>query len=346
MTVPHLASPEYVLWEITLACNLRCKHCLAMAGRPAPDELDPAEALGVCAALAELGAGAVALMGGEPLLRPDWPDIASRLAKDRIPVGLVTNGLLFDERTAGIALDAGVGQIVVSLDGTRASHERIRGRRSFDKALEAIRVATAMGFAHCMVMTSVNMSNAGDLPALLEILLREAKGATWAMNLTSIRPGQRIPASQGIDADTFERVAGFVAEAREAHAGALDIMGAHDMGYHSMRYPDIQAGPFSGCNAGISTLGITATGDVKGCLALPGMVEGNVRRDDLADLWRSPDCFVANRRFTAGDLGPLCAGCDYGKTCRGGCMEISLTMTGVPHNAPFCLHRREAKKSP
>jgi radical SAM protein with 4Fe4S-binding SPASM domain len=107
----------------------------------------------------------------------------------------------------------------------------------------------------------------------------------------------------------------------------------------------VQADAFEACNAGISTLGITASGDVKGCLALPGMVEGNVRSDRLRDLWTDPERFAANRRFETGDLGELCRGCVHGESCRGGCMEVSLTVTGRPHNAPFCLHRNEREGS-
>lgn len=341
MTVQPLQAPEYVLWEITLACNLRCRHCLTSSGHASPDELSTEEALDVCEQLARLDAGAVALMGGEPLVRDDWPVLCERLRSHHIPVGLVTNGVLFDQETARRAREAGVGQVVVSLDGPEKAHEKIRGRRTFGRALEAVRIATSQGFAHRMVMTSVSKANAHTLPELLPILLEEAPGATWAVNLTSIRPGQRIPASQAVDVETFEQVAAFVARARQEHAGVLDVMGAHDLGYHSLRYQHIQGEPFEGCNAGISTLGITASGDVKGCLALPGMVEGNVRSRRLVDLWKDPELFGANRAFTEDQLGELCAGCVHGATCRGGCMEISLTVTGRPHNAPFCLHRNE-----
>jgi MoaA/NifB/PqqE/SkfB family radical SAM enzyme len=53
------------VWEITLACNLRCGHCGATAGRARPDELTPAEALRLAADLANLPTHEVTLMGGE-----------------------------------------------------------------------------------------------------------------------------------------------------------------------------------------------------------------------------------------------------------------------------------------
>ena len=67
------------VWEITLACNLRCGHCGATAGHARPDELSPAEALRLADDLAALPVLEVTLMGGELFLRPDWLAIAERL---------------------------------------------------------------------------------------------------------------------------------------------------------------------------------------------------------------------------------------------------------------------------
>ena len=39
--------PVHVVWEITLACDLKCLHCGSRAGRRRPDELSTAECLDV-----------------------------------------------------------------------------------------------------------------------------------------------------------------------------------------------------------------------------------------------------------------------------------------------------------
>lgn len=44
--------PVHVVWEITLACNLKCLHCGSRAGLRRPDELTTAECLEVVDALA------------------------------------------------------------------------------------------------------------------------------------------------------------------------------------------------------------------------------------------------------------------------------------------------------
>ena len=44
--------PVHVVWEITLACNLKCAHCGSRAGRARPDEMTTAECLAVVDQLA------------------------------------------------------------------------------------------------------------------------------------------------------------------------------------------------------------------------------------------------------------------------------------------------------
>jgi MoaA/NifB/PqqE/SkfB family radical SAM enzyme len=40
-----LRSPVNLTWEVSLACNLRCSHCLSASGLPAENEMTTAEAL-------------------------------------------------------------------------------------------------------------------------------------------------------------------------------------------------------------------------------------------------------------------------------------------------------------
>src|SRR5690349_7267237 len=59
----------YVVWEITLRCDLACGHCGSRAGKPRADELTTAEALDLVRQIAEMGAHEVTLIGGEAYLR-------------------------------------------------------------------------------------------------------------------------------------------------------------------------------------------------------------------------------------------------------------------------------------
>ena len=64
--------PRFCVWELTLACDMRCLHCGSFAGARRPDELTFEEMLQVAEQLIRLGCEKVTLGGGEPTLHPRW----------------------------------------------------------------------------------------------------------------------------------------------------------------------------------------------------------------------------------------------------------------------------------
>ena len=84
--------PFIVGWELTLACNLHCRHCGSSASQPRAGELTSEEALAICDQFPELIVQEVNFTGGEPLLRPDWYRIAAYLGE----LGIITK-MLFDK---------------------------------------------------------------------------------------------------------------------------------------------------------------------------------------------------------------------------------------------------------
>ena len=96
--------------------------------------------------------------------------------------------------------------------------------------------------------------------------------------------------------------------------------------------------PWNGCQAGISTIGIQSNGEVKGCLSLPQeFIEGNIRDNLISDIWQKPGFCSYNRDFKESDLNNSCIGCKYGKKCRGGCLGVSIGVTGKSNGDPYCL---------
>jgi len=62
--IDRVYRPNYAVWEITLRCDLACRHCGSRAGPARPDELGLAEALDLVSQLADLGVREVTLIGG------------------------------------------------------------------------------------------------------------------------------------------------------------------------------------------------------------------------------------------------------------------------------------------
>src|ERR1700728_629169 len=84
--------PSYVVWELTLACDLACHHCGSRAARAPPDELTTEECLDLADQIAALGANEVTIIGGEAYLRDDWTQIIRRIRKHGMRCGMAAGG--------------------------------------------------------------------------------------------------------------------------------------------------------------------------------------------------------------------------------------------------------------
>jgi radical SAM protein with 4Fe4S-binding SPASM domain len=339
-------APLSVLWEITLRCNLQCCHCASSAGRARSRELSTAEALGIVDQLVELGTPAVGLMGGEPLLRRDWPEIASALRRGGVQVGLVTNGWFFDEAVADQVRSLGLAQVVVSLDAADPRlHDELRGRAgSHARVLAALRRLADLPLANRTVVTSVQERNLPELENLHRLLEDTAPGISWTVNIASCHDAARFGASSTLDESGVLALADFVQRVRSTPGGTVELTGAHDLGFFGERWPNLRAEPWAGCDAGLRTLGIRSNGDVVGCLVQDdSFVEGNALETPLSSLWSSPDRFAYNRHFHPELLEGECRGCEMGARCRGGCRDIASSAAGSRFEFPFCLRVLERR---
>jgi len=138
-------SRHHTYLRISLAerCNLRCQYCMPPEGVPLQDDgalLNAEEIATFAGMFAEGGVNKVRLTGGEPLLRPDLPDIVSSIRS--IPgiesVGITTNGLTLSRRLPSL-IDAGLTHVNISLDTLREDRfEHITRRKGLRKVLRAI----------------------------------------------------------------------------------------------------------------------------------------------------------------------------------------------------------------
>ena len=136
--------PRNLQLFLTRRCDLRCRHCYFSAGESMKDELSGEEWKTILRKFSFMGQGnTVTFTGGEPLMRPDFFDIAGEASALGLKVVLLTNGTLIDEEIAerlGDLLDAAQ----VSLDGVSAAvNDSIRGDGSFEGATRAIRLLLA-----------------------------------------------------------------------------------------------------------------------------------------------------------------------------------------------------------
>jgi len=129
--------PVHVVWEITLACGLKCLHCGSRAGHRRPSELNTEQCLEVVRSMAALGVREVSLIGGEAYLRKDWTEIVRAIRSHCIYCAVQTGGRNLTPERLRKAVDAGLNGVGVSLDGLAPLHDRVRNvRGSFARALD------------------------------------------------------------------------------------------------------------------------------------------------------------------------------------------------------------------
>jgi MoaA/NifB/PqqE/SkfB family radical SAM enzyme len=163
-------APLYVVWELTLKCDLACRHCGSRAGKARQEELSLTEAREVVAQLAELGTRELAFIGGEAYLYPEWLQIVSAARDAGIRPTMTSGARALDAEMCQRAADAGLEAISVSVDGLLETHDTLRAvKGSYQACIDAlghIRAAGMQPFAN----TQINRLNLHELPELTQVL--------------------------------------------------------------------------------------------------------------------------------------------------------------------------------
>ena len=159
-----------VVWCATKTCNLDCPRCPSDACRESiPGELTTDEARALIDDLSSFRVPALLITGGEPLVRPDVPDLAEHATAKGIRVSVSTNGTLIDRAMAERLAHAGVRDLGISVEGDEETHDRFRGRRgAWRETLRGIRNAREAGISVGLRFT-VTGDNVDDLSEVFRL---------------------------------------------------------------------------------------------------------------------------------------------------------------------------------
>lgn len=164
-----------VVWNVTAACNLACTHCYAATGCAGKSrELDTREAKAVLDDLAAFACPVVLFSGGEPLMRPDLPELVAHAVQAGLRAVVSSNGTLMDADMAGRLKAAGTTYVGISVDGRPEVHDRFRGKPgAFARTLEGIRACRAAGLKVGLRHT-ITADTADDIPYLFDLMQAES----------------------------------------------------------------------------------------------------------------------------------------------------------------------------
>ena len=326
--------PMTAVWEITMGCNMRCKHCGSSCENPLPDELTTEEALDLADQIADLGLTWVTLSGGEPFTRKDWSLIARRLSDNGVIPNIISNGWLVTDDTIAKILESKVGTIAISLDGLKETHDYIRRPGSYERTIKALSRFVENNIA-CGVVTTISNANLHELRDLRNVLV-DLRVPYWQVQI-------------GLPMGNFAREKGSILKPEQvndiidfcyetAKGGEITLYPADCIGYYNLKELEVRQiahktgtlPVWKGCNAGKRGFGILHNGEIMGCTSIRDRqyIEGSIRKNSLREIWENENNFAWNRTATKANLKGECNACKYGDECLGGCPNTRLTMEG------------------
>jgi Fe-coproporphyrin III synthase len=300
---------------LTERCNSRCVTCDYWRNGRADMTVERLQ--GLLPSLRRLHTRVALLSGGEPLLNPEWAEMAHLLRDNGQKAWLLTSGLALAKYARSVAqlFDA----VTVSLDGTNGStYAAIRGLDAFDKVCEGIRRASNEG-ASVSVRVTLQRANYRELPLFVDVA-RQAGARQVSFLAVDVgnphafgrkddaRPDVALRAEDLPELETLLSVlereraedfhSGFIAESPQKLRRLLQyfaaVVGMAD-------YPAVR------CNAPEFSAVVSASGRVQPCFFIPGPPAAPVHPDLEAAL--NSDSMSALRTDIREQRRPECLRC-------------------------------------
>ena len=324
--------------DLTYRCNNQCRHCWLSLPAGASEKTSELTFDNICRIVDDaraMGCRQWSISGGEPLLRPDFPEIFDYLTRKAVSYTLNTNGTLITPEIARLLTRRGTKMIAL-YGATSDVYDHItRHPGGFEKVMngfENLRQAGA-GFIVQLIPMKDNYHQWDDMIALAKTLSKHWRcGAPW-LYLSCDGAKQRneeIIAQRLLPVDVIELDQPDVSyEERNANPENL---------------PDDRL--FASCIAGRRDFHVDPYGRMSWC----GFIKDKALRYDLrkgsfADAWDNfiPSC--ANKVCGGNEWHKNCGSCENRKDCRW-CAVYAYLETGrysapIPH---LCDVAKEARK--
>ena len=324
--------PKYnINWNVTRACNLRCKHCYYDAATPLDDELSTEQAYALIDDIAEtFGANVrVTLGGGEPLVRKDLFEIIKYGKERGVSLVLASNGIMLTEDITNQLKAAGIEEVIIAIDGTQKTHDAIRGNGVFEKTVKGAQACKATGLG-VVIDPCIMKQNEGETAKIIDI--SEHLGARQCRIFHYIAMGRGEVEIPDAELDSIQYAQNVMQLYEEQNKRKeLEICTTQACQYwvvlqrkaeEGLPVPDFYYNEAPGCRAGIGMMSIKPNGDVVPCPLLE-VKAGNVTEKSLREILNS-DVFV---NLKSREVKGRCGVCKFKQIC-GGCRVRAYLHTG------------------
>jgi MoaA/NifB/PqqE/SkfB family radical SAM enzyme len=313
-----LLVPVAIAFSPTMRCNLSCVGCYAR-DYPRDGELSLEAIDDMLNSAEKMGVFLFVITGGEPLMRDGILEVFQQ--HKRLLFLLITNGMLMDERTAGMIARAANIMTVVSLEGTREQTDMRRGKGIYDRVEQAMGHLQGAGaaFGFSAMVTRDNFQTLGSDEFIAEMVDR---GCALGFYTDYIPIGSAARWDLVLEDEERERFRESILEIRRSKP----IMVVH--------LPDDEYGPDGRCMGVMGgCVHINAQGYVEPC-PFTHLASDNIREKGLNEVFRSR--FLARIRssdavYRRGRLG--CALFENREMLQDIAAETGANPTDIEHGA-------------
>lgn len=326
-------------WHITDRCNFRCIHCYQenYSGK----ELSYNKLLVILDQYKNLLQiwrnqtgrripGHVSVTGGEPFLREDLFDLLELLSSTRhiFTFSLMTNGYFIDEKEAKMIRKLKPRSVQVSIEGTKDTHDLIRGEGSYKRAVSALKWL-AKEHIRTFLSFTVHKGNFQDFPEVAQLGRQLKVRRVWSDRLIPCGSGTNLEALSVEETKEFFRIMHKTRRKIQRTWFSRTKVPMH----RSLQFLVAGGRPHQ-CTAGDTLITVMPNGDLYPCRRMPIRV-GNIIETPLAELYNGSELFWKLRNRNLVSKG--CEVCFYSHLCRGGLKCLSYAVTGDPFIAdPGC----------
>lgn len=282
----------YKLKEVIIAITNRCNSACRMCDIPKQElnELSTSCWKEVIKDASSIGASAVVFSGGEPLLRNDIFELISFVKKNNMGACITSNGLMINEKTASDLSNSGVDVVNVSIEGSKDTHDYLRGKETFEKVISALSNLKKYSI-ESTVATMVSRYNYKHLPYIVNLAMEYGATTMKFQPFNALFLKDKSKKSEFLISG--EEKAGLV----QAIGDVISLCGKYGINTNPIAYlekiPAYLNKEFfyynNACGALWTSCPINSIGEVYPCWALvrKDKLIGNITKKRLMGLWNS-----------------------------------------------------------
>jgi radical SAM protein with 4Fe4S-binding SPASM domain len=325
-TDKSISAPLKISMNITKGCNLRCKQCFSNSGEIQAKELTTEDMYTLFDNMQKYGTYFIAIGGGEPLTRKDLLDILEYGKKKQLAISIVSNGLLLTKELIQELNKMDLDTFWVSLDGLEENHEYLRGKGTFKRAIEAIKLLKQEFNSKIAIRLSLSKRNINEWKDVLKI--------AEDLGVDLIRYTPLLSFGRAKNEDLMISQDQYISFLKEIENIESSINVVHPNVTNSSKFW-VNPEEF-GCHCGKEAIWIDEVGNCSPCIFFgEDFNVGNITQEDYIDLWKK--C----KDISKYEGNDTCRQCGNYKRCRGGCRARVLDQNGNWNGVdPLCPLRK------